>query len=130
VWLYDLSGVGAPRRLTFAGRNRFPVWSPDSRRLAFQSDRGGDAAIFVQNADGTGEAERLTRADADAIHMPDGSHPAVDGDPADSPAIEEGQVTPVRGEREVEKRLSAGYLTCVASNRSRGRRKSRPSLEA
>jgi hypothetical protein len=49
------------RRLTFGGKSRYPVWSPDGLRIAFQSDREGDLAIFSQRTDGTGAAERLTR---------------------------------------------------------------------
>ena len=41
VWIYDLSGATAMRRLTFGGRNRFPIWSADGQRVAFQSDREG-----------------------------------------------------------------------------------------
>ena len=54
VWIYDLSGASAIRRLTFEGQNRFPAWSADSQRVAFQSDREGDLGIFWQRADGTG----------------------------------------------------------------------------
>ena len=46
VWTYDLSGASAPRRLTFGGKNRFPIWSADGERVAFQSDREGDFGIF------------------------------------------------------------------------------------
>jgi Tol biopolymer transport system component len=61
VWVYDLSGTSAMRRLTFGGNNRYPVWSPDGSRIALQSDREGDLAIFAQRTDGTGKAERLTK---------------------------------------------------------------------
>jgi len=44
------------------GRNRYPIWSPDGTRVAFQSDRGGEQAIYVQRVDGTGRAERLAGA--------------------------------------------------------------------
>src|SRR5438445_786942 len=40
IWIYDLDGRSAARRLTFGGNNRFPVWSADGRYVAFQSDRG------------------------------------------------------------------------------------------
>jgi serine/threonine-protein kinase len=72
VWIYDLDGTTAPRKLTVVGNNRYPVWSPDSARVAFQSDRAGDAAIFVQRADvsGTG-AERLTKAERGSVHVPE-----------------------------------------------------------
>ncbi|MEO7134339.1 MAG: protein kinase, partial [Vicinamibacterales bacterium] len=52
VWIYDLAGTTSRRRLTFGGNNRFPIWSADGKRVAFQSDRDGDLAIFLQPADG------------------------------------------------------------------------------
>ena len=71
ISIYDLSGRSALRRLTFGGRNRIPAWSADGQRLAFQSDRDGDLAIFSQRADGAGSAERLTTPEKDATHIPD-----------------------------------------------------------
>jgi serine/threonine-protein kinase len=64
-------GKTAMRRLTFGGNNRFPVWSPDGSRLAFQSDRAGDLGIFTQRVDGTGAIDRLTRASKDEAHTPE-----------------------------------------------------------
>ena len=66
------------RRLTFGGRNRFPIWSSDSARVAFQSDREGDAAIFWQRADGTGAAERLTKPEKGLSHVPEAWSPKGD----------------------------------------------------
>ncbi|MBK5297541.1 MAG: serine/threonine-protein kinase, partial [Vicinamibacteria bacterium] len=73
LWIYELSRMSSMRRLTFEGQghNRFPVWSADSQRIAFQSDREGDLGIFWQRADGTGTAERLTKADERASHIPE-----------------------------------------------------------
>jgi serine/threonine-protein kinase len=73
IWVYDLSGTSALRRLTFEGqgRNRFPVWSADSQRVTFQSDREKDLGIFWQRADGGGTAERLTKADEGTAHIPE-----------------------------------------------------------
>ena len=48
VWIYELSGATTMKALTFGSNNRFPTWSSDSNRVAFQSDRDGDAAIFWQ----------------------------------------------------------------------------------
>src|SRR5262249_21196750 len=59
VTVSDIGGSTAPRRLTFAGRNHFPIWTRDSRRITFQSDRGGDRGLYWQPADGSGDAERL-----------------------------------------------------------------------
>jgi len=75
VWLYDLSSTSAIRRLTFAGDNRYPVWSPDSEYLAFQSDRDGDLAVFRQRIDGTGGAERLTMPADGEAHIPESWSP-------------------------------------------------------
>jgi serine/threonine-protein kinase len=75
VWISELSGVNAPRRLTFQGVNRYPVWSADGERVAFQSDREGDLGIFWQRADGTGPAERLTKPESGVAHIPDSFSP-------------------------------------------------------
>jgi serine/threonine-protein kinase len=74
IAIYDLSGATAVRRLTFGGTNRFPIWSDDSRRVAFQSDREGDQAVFAQPADG-GTAERLTRPGPGTAHVPESWSP-------------------------------------------------------
>ncbi len=71
VWIDDLGGTTTLRRLTFGGKNRFPTWSADGQRVAFQSDRGGDLGIFWQRADGSGPAERLTTPDQGASHVPE-----------------------------------------------------------
>ena len=47
IYTYDLSGASTMQRLTSGGNNRFPVWSSDSKRVAFQSDREGDLAILA-----------------------------------------------------------------------------------
>jgi serine/threonine-protein kinase len=75
IWIYDLSGANAPNRLTFGGKNRFPIWSPDGQRIAFQSDRESDLAIFSQRADGAGAAERLTKPEKDVAHAPESWSP-------------------------------------------------------
>ena len=76
VWIYDLAGAGPPRRLTFRGRNRFPIWSPDGARIVFQSDRDGPPSLYWQRADGTGAVERLTTPDKDVSHIPESWSPS------------------------------------------------------
>ncbi|MEI6246649.1 MAG: hypothetical protein WCQ64_16615, partial [Acidobacteriota bacterium] len=71
VFVYDLSGVHALRPLTLSGRNRIPVWSPDSMRVAYQSRRDKTAGIFVSRADGAGEAEQWTTAEPGTTHVPE-----------------------------------------------------------
>jgi serine/threonine-protein kinase len=78
VWVYDLSGKTSPRRLTFGGSNLAPMWSGDGERIVFTSDREGDRGIFWQRADGTGSAERLTKADQGVQHVPNSWAPKAD----------------------------------------------------
>jgi Tol biopolymer transport system component len=75
VWIDELAGGRAMRRLTFGGQNRFPIWSPDGQRVAFQSDRERDSGIFSQRADGNGPAERLTKAATGEVHVPESWSP-------------------------------------------------------
>jgi Tol biopolymer transport system component len=77
ISVYDLSGTSSVRRLTFGGNNRLPIWSADGTRVAFQSDREGDYGIFWQPVSG-GTAERLTRAEAGASHVPESWSPRDD----------------------------------------------------
>lgn len=41
-------------------RNDLPAWSPDGNQVAFESDRGGNADIFIMNSDGS-NVRQLTR---------------------------------------------------------------------
>jgi Tol biopolymer transport system component len=77
IWIYELSGPSAPRRLTLpgTGANRYPVWSSDGKRVTFQSDREGDLGIFWQLADGSAAAERLTKPEKEIGHVPDSWSP-------------------------------------------------------
>jgi serine/threonine-protein kinase len=78
IWLYEISGGAAERRLTEGGNNRFPAWSSDGEYVVFQTDREGDAAVFRQRADGTGGVERLTTPDEGTEHVPEDWSPAGD----------------------------------------------------
>ena len=74
IWIYETDGKSDVNRLTFGGRNRFPLWSPDGQRIAFQSDREGDLGIWVQAINGTG-VERLTKAAEGEAHVPESWSP-------------------------------------------------------
>jgi serine/threonine-protein kinase len=78
VWIYDLDGSTAMRRLTFSGKDRFPVWSRDGQYVAFQSERDGDGAIFWQRADFSGTAERLSKPNSGISHIPESWSPTSD----------------------------------------------------
>jgi Tol biopolymer transport system component/predicted Ser/Thr protein kinase len=58
IWLYDMNGHSMSR-FTFGGINRSPVWSPDSRRIAYSSNEAGNPKIIIRDADGSGASEEI-----------------------------------------------------------------------
>jgi eukaryotic-like serine/threonine-protein kinase len=64
LWVYDLAR-DTLTRLTFeGGNNEQAVWTPDGKRIAFESNRDGvPNRIFWQLADSSGGLERLTGGD-------------------------------------------------------------------
>jgi len=69
-------------------QGRAPVWSPDGKRIAFESDRGspeGHYAVFIMGRDGSGLVQ-VTDYALDATHpvwSRDGKHMVfAAGDPA------------------------------------------------
>jgi Tol biopolymer transport system component len=75
TWLYDLSRETLTR-LTFDGNyNVNAIWTPDGKRITFESAKEGPQNIFWQRADGSGGLERLTTSDRTHVPMswsPDG----------------------------------------------------------
>jgi eukaryotic-like serine/threonine-protein kinase len=76
IWLYDLSRETLSR-FTFEGtQNYTSVWTPDGKRVGFESNNSGPLNIFWQLADGSGGLERLTTSpyiNAPGSWSPDGS---------------------------------------------------------
>jgi serine/threonine-protein kinase len=75
VWIYDWMR-DAPSRLTVDRANdEGPVWTPDGRRIAFASQRGDGAiySLYLQRADGMGDAQRLT--EGRKSQFPESWHP-------------------------------------------------------
>jgi dipeptidyl aminopeptidase/acylaminoacyl peptidase len=74
IYAVPLAG-GPPRQLTKeGGRNERARWSPDSRQIAFISDRGGSAQIWLMGADGSAPRQ-LTNLSTEAgglLFSPDG----------------------------------------------------------
>ena len=66
--LYSVATSGGKAtQLTFHEAHDFkPVWSKDSKQIAFSSDRYGNFDVFIMNADG-GDAFRLTYHSADEM---------------------------------------------------------------
>jgi Tol biopolymer transport system component len=53
-------------------------WTADGPRIAYQSEEGGDAAIYWQRADGSGTAERLMKPAEGGTHLPNSWSPKGD----------------------------------------------------
>jgi dipeptidyl aminopeptidase/acylaminoacyl peptidase len=75
IWIAGTDGAGTPRQITRDGEaNQRPRWSPDSKRIAYISDRAGSSQIWLMDADG-GNAKPVTNlaAEADGVTFsPDG----------------------------------------------------------
>jgi Tol biopolymer transport system component len=52
-------GVGSTRFTFDAAEDRFSVWSPDGKRVAFASNRKGSYDLYVKPADGSGPEQLL-----------------------------------------------------------------------
>jgi TolB protein len=66
----------------------FSDWSPDGRRLVFDSDRSGNVELYVATRDG--DIRRLTRNSADDVHptwSPDGRHLAFESHRSGLPQV-------------------------------------------
>ena len=76
IWVVPLAG-GAPHQITHDGQsNSRPRWSPDSKRIAYISDRGGSSQIWLMDPDGA-NAKQVTSFAAEAdgeLFSPDGKN--------------------------------------------------------
>jgi serine/threonine-protein kinase len=67
IWIFD-SGRKRLRRLTLdPASERYSVWTPDGTRIAFGSNRDGQAGTWWQAADGSGVPERLAALPLDRV---------------------------------------------------------------
>jgi serine/threonine-protein kinase len=62
IWIWDLGRARLMRLTHDASQDWQPVWTEDSRRIVFSSNRSGQFNLWWQSADGAGDAERLTTA--------------------------------------------------------------------
>ncbi len=76
IWIVPLEG-GSPRQITHDGEaNQRPRWSPDSKRIAYLSDRSGSSQIWLMDPDGN-NAKQVTTLSTEAdgqIFSPDGKN--------------------------------------------------------
>jgi serine/threonine-protein kinase len=62
LWLWDFGRTTLTRLTLTPGVDGIAVWTPDSRRVIFVSERTGVRNLFSQAADGSGAVERLTES--------------------------------------------------------------------
>jgi len=88
IWLYDLAR-DTLTRLTFQGSfNLVGPWTPDGKRIAFNSNKEGALNIYWQLADGSGGLERLTTSEYTQI---------ADSSSADGQLLAFNEVNPATG---------------------------------
>jgi Tol biopolymer transport system component len=65
IWIFDI-GRRISSRFTFdAASDMVPVWSPRGDSIVFSSNRGGRAALYIKNANGTGDENLLAKSHLD-----------------------------------------------------------------
>lgn len=67
LWMLDVAR-GVPSRFTFQGpSDGWPVWSPDGKQVAYESNRGGNLEIFVKAASGVEEEKPLVTEEGESM---------------------------------------------------------------
>lgn len=99
IYTVPTAGGVATRLTTRQSREATPVWSPDSKSIAFQSNCNGNFDIFLISASAPGEWKRLTFNSANETpeaFTPDGKnllYSASIQDPASSATFPSGRLT-------------------------------------
>ncbi|HEY6214347.1 MAG TPA: protein kinase [Vicinamibacterales bacterium] len=65
IWVVDLDR-GAPTRLTFAGYNDFPIWTPDGKRVVY-GERSPKPGLYAVAADGGGNPELVLATETQPV---------------------------------------------------------------
>jgi Tol biopolymer transport system component len=68
VWVYDLV-EDFPRKLTFTGENRNPIWK-DNESVTYASRQDGAWGVYTELADDSGEAEPVVSAADGSLYRP------------------------------------------------------------
>jgi dipeptidyl aminopeptidase/acylaminoacyl peptidase len=90
IWIVAADGASPPKLLIGGDKSEnTPRWTPDGKRLAFISTRGGDANVYIADADG-GNVRAVTKLPGGAqpplVFSPDGSTIAFVSDVKQGPA--------------------------------------------
>ncbi len=63
VWIYDIVRDNFIRLTYQAGSNVAPIWTPDSQKVTYSSNRAGPYNLFWKPADGSGAEQQLTASE-------------------------------------------------------------------
>jgi dipeptidyl aminopeptidase/acylaminoacyl peptidase len=76
IWRIPIGGGEAKQLTNSPKHDRHPRWSPDSKEIVFESNRGGSFQIYTMSADGSG-SKQLTSISTEAtgaVWSPDGKN--------------------------------------------------------
>jgi serine/threonine-protein kinase len=76
LFVYDLARATLTRVTHDPSSENLGLWMPDTKRILFNSNRGGAQNLYLQAADGTGQTTRLTQSSGQQFPTgvtPDGS---------------------------------------------------------
>jgi tricorn protease len=81
IWSVPTKGGVAKRLTTHTGRDQFPKFSPDGKRIAFVGDRGNGQQVFVMSADGGAPQPQTAHSAGYTLEgwYPDGAHLLTSG---------------------------------------------------
>ncbi len=126
VWIYDLQS-DRMNRLTFEGRNVFPIWTRDGKRVIFRFspvDGASAVSLVSKSADGAGPSETLvTEEDPSTLSTPASASP--DGMVLlynrVTPMSADVRLVPLRGDRQPQPYLQTSFSQGAAQLSPDGR---------
>jgi serine/threonine-protein kinase len=62
IWVFEFARKTLTRLTTDPRIDGFPIWTPDGKRMIFESNRTGTFNVYMQAADGPGAVEQLTKS--------------------------------------------------------------------